>query len=289
MSISQLLKIFTRNKPSLENYFSVALPTSDEVKRYKVMRSSWIGLNEKLVKQLTRQAIQECGKKLGVYKQGNIILDHEDEISVLMDYIIFHYRRNNVNAVSRYLALSHHENGSLEMSMLQSMLESFFSIFVVLAVCSGKGVIVGDIISDNELFITDIGFGHSAKPNIIDLFPLFFYINQIDRQNPNTIEYFPPRNFSKQRSMWLILIDISSGTSLMFAANVFPFDKFYMTSGAVLPIPGSLFKEKIDSIIDKFYKDDNELTPNQEAAFAAQVIRAALQDGVIAKMKYIDV
>ena len=240
MSISQFLKIFTR-KPSLENYFSVALPTSDEVKRYKIMRSSWIGLNEKLVKQLTRQAIQECGKKLGVYKQGNLILDHEDEISVLMDYIIFHYRRNNVNAVSRYLALSHHENGSLEMSMLQSMLESFFSIFVVLAVCSGKGVIVGDIISDNELFITDIGFGHSAKPN------------------------------------------------MMFAANVFPFDKFYMTSGAVLPIPGSLFKEKIDSIIDKFYKDDNELTPNQEAAFAAQVIRAALQDGVIAKMKYIDV
>ncbi|PZN80506.1 MAG: hypothetical protein DM484_09775 [Candidatus Methylumidiphilus alinenensis] len=240
MSISQFLKIFTR-KPSLENYFSVALPTSDEVKRYKIMRSSWIGLNEKLVKQLTRQAIQECGKKLGVYKQGNLILDHEDEISVLMDYIIFHYRRNNVNVVSRYLALSHPENGSLEMSMLQSMLESFFSIFVVLAVSPGKGVIVGDIISDNELFITDIGLGHSAKPN------------------------------------------------MMFAANVFPFDKFYMTSGAVLPIPGSLFKEKIDSIIDKFYKDDNELTPNQEAAFAAQVICSALQDGVIAKMKHIDV
>jgi hypothetical protein len=180
-------------------------------------------------------------KKLGIYKQGALIIDHEDEVSVLMDYCVFHFRRNDVNIVSRYLAISPPENDSIEMGMLQSMLKSFYSIFVVLAVCSGKGVIVGDIISDNELFITDIGLSSSAKPK------------------------------------------------MMFAANLFPFDKFYMTSGAILPIPDSLFQETTDSIIDKFYKDDNELSPNQEAAFAAQVIRAALQAGVIAKMKYRDV
>jgi hypothetical protein len=50
-----------------------------------------------------------------------------------------------------------------------------------------------------------------------------------------------------------------------------------------------LFKEIIDSIIDKFYKDDNGLTASQEATFSAQVTRAALQDGVMEKMNYRDV
>jgi hypothetical protein len=58
-------------------------------------------LNARLVKQLPRAAIEECSKKLGILKKGTLILDSEDELAVLMDYDLFHYRRNGINVVSR--------------------------------------------------------------------------------------------------------------------------------------------------------------------------------------------
>lgn len=218
--------------------FDIELPTSNDIKQYQILRTIGRDLNTKLVRQLPKYAIEECGKKLGIYKHGTLVIGGEDELSVLMDYCIFHFRRNNVNIVSRYLALSPPDEDSIEMSLLQSMLKSYYSLFVVIGIISGKGLILSDILRNTEIFITDIGLSNSASLRMI------------------------------------------------FAGNILPIDRFYMTSGAFLPIPDSLFIEKIDLIIDKFYKEDNVLSQNQEAAFSAQVIRIALQAGVIENMNY---
>jgi hypothetical protein len=47
--------------------------------------------------------------------------------------------------------------------------------------------------------------------------------------------------------------------------------------------------DKLPAILDKFYKAGEALSPSREAAFAAQVIRLALQADAMGGMRYQDV
>ena len=48
------------------------------IDRYKHFRSVARELNLTLVKQLPKSAVPECGKKLGIYKAGTLILNNDD-------------------------------------------------------------------------------------------------------------------------------------------------------------------------------------------------------------------
>jgi len=56
-----------------------------------------------------------------------------------------------------------------------------------------------------------------------------------------------------------------------------------------LPMPKSILEDTLPAIAEKYYKENEELSPGQEAAFAAQVIRAALQAKAMDKIRYQDV
>ena len=216
---------------------------SRDLEQYKTFRTVGIDLNTLLVKQLPQAAIEECGKKLGILKKGTLILDSEDELAVLMDYALFHYRRNGINVVSRYLSLSPPDEFSVEMTLLQAMLKARYSLFSVKATVPNKGLVLIDLmrVHDNEIFVIDLSMSRSAMP------------------------------------------------SMMLAGHVLPMPNFYMTSGTFLPIPKSILEDTLPAIAEKFYKEGEDLSPGQEAAFAAQVIRAALQAKAMDKIRYQDV
>ncbi|MFZ4702191.1 MAG: hypothetical protein ACOYMG_19285, partial [Candidatus Methylumidiphilus sp.] len=65
----------------------------ERIDRYKQLRAIGRDLNMILVKQLPKAAVAECGKKLGIYKAGTLILNNDDEIAILFDYCLYHYRR----------------------------------------------------------------------------------------------------------------------------------------------------------------------------------------------------
>jgi hypothetical protein len=56
--------------------------------RYKHLRQVGLELNTRLAKSLSRDALDEGGKKLGILKGKVLTLDTEDEIAVLMDYCL---------------------------------------------------------------------------------------------------------------------------------------------------------------------------------------------------------
>ena len=60
-------------------------------------------------------------------------------------------------------------------------------------------------------------------------------------------------------------------------------------AGHVLPMPKSILEDTLPAIAEKFYKEGEDLSPGQESAFAAQVIRAALQAKAMDKIRYQDV
>src|SRR5207244_4376895 len=99
--------------------------------RYQHLRRVALPLNNRLVETLPKNVLDEGGKKLGILKKNVLVLDTEDEISVLMDFCLYDVRRQGVNAIERYLAESPPPPDSDEMVLLQAMRQARYSLFEV--------------------------------------------------------------------------------------------------------------------------------------------------------------
>lgn len=209
----------------------------EALRQYQELRLVGRELNDRLVKQLPKAAIEECGKKLGMLKKKSLVFGHQDEMPVLMDYAVYHYRRNGINVVSRLLSTSPPVEGSIEMALLRAMQQAHYSLFAVKSATADRGLEMIDLLRNKDIFLVDLSMSRSAYPG------------------------------------------------MLFGGHVLPMPDFYMTSGAFLPIPDSIRESQIPAILEKFYSEDI-LSPGQEAAFAVQVIRAALQANAMDAMRY---
>lgn len=139
----------------------------DILSRYQRLRTAGRNLNDRLVARLSKDALYEGGKKLGILRGGTLVFDTEDQASVLMDYCLYDVRRNGRNAIEQYLIDSLPDPESEEMACLRAMQHAIYSLFVVESVERGLGVIVRDLLSQEILLVVDMGFGSSAQPGLV--------------------------------------------------------------------------------------------------------------------------
>ncbi len=227
-----------KKKPSTDNE---AL-----IDRYSKLRGVGLGLNLTLVKQLPKVAVPECGKKLGISKAGTLILNNDDEIAILYDYCLHHYRRGGKNVIERYLENSPPPPDSTEMLILQAMMASYYSLFRVLEILTYPSIKLQDLLTGQDIHLVDRGLSDTAAPGQI------------------------------------------------IAGRVLPFADYTISSGTLIPLPESVFQEKITPVVRKFCKTLEPghrpvLSQGQEAAFVAELIRVSLQAGGADNVFYTDV
>ena len=214
--------------------------------RYRHFRSVGRELNLTLVKQLPKVAVPECGKKLGLYKAGTLILNNDDEIAILYDYCLYHYRRGGKNAIERYMNNSPPEPDSTEMAILVAMMASYHSTFKVIDIHPHLGVSLQDFLSNNIINLIDISLSETGFPGLV------------------------------------------------VTGRILPFVDFHMSSGTLIPLPESVYQEKIIPIIQKFTRNDEagtkaKLSVGLEAALTAELIRVSLQAGGADNTFYTDI
>lgn len=135
---------------------------SEFVSKYKRFRQINRKLHDTLFDRISKKALTECGRKLGLMKGDIFVLGNEDESSILMDYCIYEYRENGQNAVSRYLAESPPASDTDEYVVLKAMSESFYTLVQIAEVLPGVGVEADDLFSDRTYPIIDMGLGATA-------------------------------------------------------------------------------------------------------------------------------
>jgi hypothetical protein len=145
------------------------------ISRYKHLRTVGRTLNHKMVERLSKDVLNEGGKKLGILQRGTLVFNSEDETSVLMDYCIYDVYRNGRNAVEQYLVDSAPAPESDEMVCLRAMQKAVYSLFVVESVMRGFGVTVRDVLSNETHVIVDMGFGSTAQPGLLFASRLLFH------------------------------------------------------------------------------------------------------------------
>jgi hypothetical protein len=96
------------------------------------------------------------------------------------------------------------------------------------------------------------------------------------------------------RQAKLFILDIGLGNSaakgMLLAGRIMPIGELYMSTGALIPLQGELV-DTLQSIMERLFRSREPgrkllATPGQEAAFAAQVIRAAIKGGALEYVGY---
>jgi hypothetical protein len=138
------------------------------VDTYRQMRRIGMALNITLIKQLPKAAVPECGKKLGLSKAGTLIFNNnDDEIAVLYDYCLYHYRRGNKNVIERYLEESPPEPESAEMTLLRAMSDAHYSVFRLVEIVPQQGAVLFDLVREENVELIDLSLAETGMPGTI--------------------------------------------------------------------------------------------------------------------------
>ena len=141
---------------------------------YYRLREVSRSLHNRLIKQIPKLVLTSSAERLGLLSPGPgrhskevLLLEDEYEISVLMDYCLYHGRRDGRTVIDQALAEAQPAAGSDELLLLQAMQEARFSVFAVEESAPGIGVQVRDVLRDEPLFLVDIGFSQTADPGLV--------------------------------------------------------------------------------------------------------------------------
>lgn len=141
--------------------------TDEQLDHYKRFRELGRHFNLGLIKQLPPPALPECGKKLGLYKAGTLILNQDDEIAVAYDYCLHHHRRAGRNIIERTLENNPPAPDSDEMIYLRALSAARFSLFRIEDILPHRGARLGDLLTGQAVEVTDFSLSSTGMPGII--------------------------------------------------------------------------------------------------------------------------
>ena len=162
---------FTMNAAPLreETAFDPIAPIAsrDEVlERYRRLRVISIGHNKEMVAFLTKDAIVQQVRRLGLLEGKTIVLDSMDQLNLAADLAIYSAPADRSRAIDRYAHSRRWAPGSEEAIMLEVMREARFAIIKIERRHPSVGLIVKDLFCDIELWLVDEGLEKTAPPGM---------------------------------------------------------------------------------------------------------------------------
>ena len=133
------------------------------LRNYKELRPKSVAVNTRLVQSLSGEEMRDAASALGIlHGKNELVLQTEDELSVMMDYAIHNLFRDGKNAVDRLLETNPFPQDSPEQRLLRAMQQSHFTLFETTETVPGLGVRGLDGPEKTPIVIVDIGFSQTA-------------------------------------------------------------------------------------------------------------------------------
>jgi len=138
------------------------------VSRYKETRKIICDLqNGALLNYISEKTLDVCGKKLGVLQNKTLVLNDMDQIGVIIDYCIYDYREEGLNAINRYMDDSQLDPDSEKYRVVKAMSESFYTLVQVEDVLPGVGARVNDVMGNKQFLLADLGLSKTAGKGLV--------------------------------------------------------------------------------------------------------------------------
>lgn len=113
--------------------------------------------------RISRRALQECGRVLGILRDGVFAFENEAELALLTDAMLYDRRDGGTTAVERHWRDADAVDDDHRL-IRDAMLHARFSICQVEATRPDAGLIVRDVLRGDALLVLDRGLGTTAVP-----------------------------------------------------------------------------------------------------------------------------
>lgn len=141
---------------------SQGIPATQWSEQYQRIRGAGRRLNEALVESIDKEGMRFAAKSLGMLRGDVFVFDDEDEVSLMMDYAIYNYRPDGMNAIERMAKESPPDDDSDEATWMAGALQSYHSMFLVVDRLPGFGIQARDVFSGEAVLVADVSFSESA-------------------------------------------------------------------------------------------------------------------------------
>lgn len=145
----------------------MSLTNAGVLAEYQEVRAVQRALNGDITKTLSRKALQETARRLGLCEAGRIVFEDEEEVQVLNDSAIYDYFPSGKNAVERYAARGLYEPSTKEHVVLEAMTKAHVTLVELGALVPGVGVQALDLLFGGDFLLADIGLSQTAEEGMI--------------------------------------------------------------------------------------------------------------------------
>ncbi len=131
----------------------------DRYRRFRVVSKRH---NSGALKCLSSEALMEQARRLGIARGRTLILDSEDELTLACDLALYARQGGRKRPLDRYAASQRFAPDSDEARVLDAMLAARFALIRVERRHSETGLIVRDLMREEEFWLVDEGMESSA-------------------------------------------------------------------------------------------------------------------------------
>jgi len=141
--------------------------TRDEVlQRYRHLRLISIGHHSGALKFLSRQALLEHAKRLGLAIGGMLVAESEAEMTLVFDLALYTAKERRSRALDRYARATPLPPGSDAARMLEAMRHARFSVWRINRRHEAAGLIITDVLREAEVWLVDEQLEASAPEGL---------------------------------------------------------------------------------------------------------------------------
>ncbi len=132
------------------------------IDRYRRFRAVNIRHNGAALKCLSSEALMEQARRLGLARRRTLILNSEDELALVYDLALYARQGGRKRPLDRYAASQRLAPDSEEALVLAAMLDARFALVRVERRHPEAGLIVRDLLREEEFWLVDEGLESSA-------------------------------------------------------------------------------------------------------------------------------
>ena len=141
--------------------------TRDQIlERYRHLRAISTGHHSGALKFLSRQALLEHAKRLGLATGGMLVAESEAEMTLVFDLALYTAKERRSRALDRYARATPLPPGSDAACMLEAMRHARFSVWRIKQRHEAAGLIITDVLREAEVWLVDEQLEASAPEDL---------------------------------------------------------------------------------------------------------------------------
>ncbi|KXB06972.1 hypothetical protein AKJ51_02410 [candidate division MSBL1 archaeon SCGC-AAA382A20] len=138
------------------------------VDRYHRVRKISRELADSMTEDVPRPALEGCGKKLGLWHDGQLVFRENHEASILFDYCIFDWRQHGRSIVERRLDSAPPPEADTEKyPVLEAMAGATYTLMQAKRIIQGVGMEGYDLLHLRPRLLADIGVSRTGAKNMV--------------------------------------------------------------------------------------------------------------------------